>query len=531
LIEELIAKLTELTDFRKARYRWLMMQGAPDSGQTTLTGHLVRQPEVQAYFRHSILWLTAAGATPRVWGSQLKYGWQGFLTRLAPEQRTDRDLGVAALPPDFLNLSPEDIFWYWLGRTETVALLIMDSDLPPKLMGQLLQRAGAQIRFLVLPPALPGLKEMALRYVSENETEGIEIPPLTGREAYTLAQTIAPEIMTEAEASWFTPVLEQVNTPAALQLVASEARQLGWATINRWLWHDRLPSVLRSQVSNIWQEFWPQLTVDEQNQLTILAYISDHPGTFGTKYAAIAGQLDEKTAGEQLKYLYQRGWLEQVDEQNRGVPVRLQALLGEPRYRLPRPAWEFIRSQPRPWTDYKLANRRLQWAGQLTQQLQQLYAMPWYLTPWVSLRLAWAWLNGTPDLYGALALFWQERGYKPPGEIEALSGNKSQITFVISAYLILMGIASAIMVAVGKYNLLGESASEGNSIMLFSVIIVGLLLAGFALIPIGLRALIWQSQLLVEYQGDQVDPRLAWLKPYVTSPPPGEADVVEEQES
>ncbi len=282
----LLAALTELAGYRRARWRAVILYGLAGSGKTALARALAEAPQFRRAFREGVLWVN--GRRPPA----------------AEAARLCLALGLPPLPGE----RPVETWQRWAGEPGRRFLLVIDDAADGAAVQPLVAQLGPQVVALITTQQGLAVRAEVERWLPADQVLELAVSGLTPAEDRQLVEAVADQPLTTADWDLVQALGELVGWhPEALRLAAIEGRAIGWPGLLGELQAGRLPW---RAVQRLIRRRWARLPADQQAWLDPLCQATA-PGAWFT--AATAAQLwcvAEAVAARRLWLLHYSGWVE-----------------------------------------------------------------------------------------------------------------------------------------------------------------------------------------------------------------------------
>lgn len=414
-------------DYRLPLHQVIVLHGGPGVGKTTTAACLLRDEQLEQFFRDGTLFIPMASQQDReqaLWRACQQAG------LLVDEQATSADLQQA--------------FHQWAKQDARLALLIVDDPQRAEDLAPLLD-IGPQVRILItcqdrrtvaraLEERWEPISEIVLwKAVSGlSESEGLALLKRWQSQDLPAEENRARRYVGEL-LRWH---------PAALRLYAGEARAANWQTVEALVLEGNLHPDDFGELAGWIAKSWERLSPADQEALSDLRRILREASTFGTGLARAVWNQELPQAALRISRLEDRGLIERVTQEPQPWQAMIQqAYGGEERYRLmpllrliniESPDGQAERAQP--------GAGDIKWLQAIERRAKALpigpAQIPWQyrLANLLALPVAWILRRDTGRLEERLMNLWNRQGTHPPAEVW-LAFQKSRWTYLPLGYV------------------------------------------------------------------------------------------------
>lgn len=481
-------------DYRLPLHQVIVLHGGPGVGKTTTAACLLRDEQLEQFFRDGTLFIPLASEQDRaqaLWRACEQAG------LLVDEQATGADLQQA--------------FHQWAKPDARLALLILDDPQRAEDLAPLLD-IGPQVRILItcqdrrtvaraLEERWEPISELVLwQAVSGlSESEGLALLKRWQSQDLPAEENRARRYVGEL-LRWH---------PAALRLYAGEARAANWQTVKALVLEGNLHPDDFGELAGWIAKSWERLSPADQEALSDLRRILREASTFGTGLARAVWNQELPQAALRIGRLENRGLIERVSQEPQPWQAMIQqAYGGEERYRL-MPLLRLIsidsasgqaeRAQP--------GAGDIKWLQAIERRAKALpmgpAQIPWQyrLANLLALPVAWFLRRDTGGLEERLMNLWNRQGTHPPAEVW-LAFQKSRWTYLPLGY-----VTAVCLILVGAWYLV-EAFREAD-VALSIVTLISWVSAGLTLhVTIQRRA--WWLWLLSLHGQETAESKWTW---------------------
>jgi transcriptional regulator with XRE-family HTH domain len=437
LAREVKEALLAPRDYRLPLHQVIVLHGGPGVGKTTTAACLLRDEQLDQFFRDGTLFIPLANEQDR-------------------EQALWRTCQQAELPVDqqATGAALQQAFQHWARQDGRLALLVLDDPRQADDLAPLLD-VGPQVRILVtcqdrrtVARALEERWEPTSELVLWQAVSGLSESEGLALLKRWQSHDLPPE---EDQARRYVGELLRWH-PAALRLYAGEARAANWQTVEALVLEGNLHPDDFGELAGWIAKSWERLSPADQEALSDLRRILREASTFGTGLARAVWNQDLPQAALRIGRLEDRGLIERVSQEPQPWQAMIQqAYGGEERYRL-MPLLRLIniesadgqaeRAQP--------GAGDIKWLRAIERRAKALpmgpAQIPWQyrLANLLALPVAWILRRDTGRLEQRLMNLWNQQGTHPPVEVW-LAFQKSRWTYLPLGYvtavcLILVGV-------------------------------------------------------------------------------------------
>jgi transcriptional regulator with XRE-family HTH domain len=280
---DLVANLTALSGYRRARWRAVILHGMAGIAKTAIARALADDERVTRAFRDGIAWVDGSRDPKEE------------VTRLCLTLNLERAPGERWV----------ECWRRWVGTDQRRLLLIVDDAISAEGLPLLIAGLGPQVVALITTQQGAETKAEVERWLPDDAVMEMAVRGLASTEGRQLVEAVVGRSLNDPEWELIQEVGERAGWhPEALRLAAIEGRDSGWQGMLDDLQANRLPW---SEVSRMLMKQWVRLHVDQQAWSTAMIERKEPGAGFAADEAASCCEVKTATAGRWLWILERCG--------------------------------------------------------------------------------------------------------------------------------------------------------------------------------------------------------------------------------
>jgi len=285
---DLVAVLTTLSGYRRARWRAVILYGMAGIGKTAIALALADDERVTRAFRDGIAWIDGSRDP------------EEEVTRLCLALNLERSPGER----------PIECRHRWVGAAERRLLLIIDDavsadGLPPFIAG-----LGPQVAVLITTQQGAEIRGEVERWLPADAVMEVGVHGLAPIEGRKLVEAVVGRSLNDVEWELAQEIGELVGWhPEALRLAAIEGREIGWQGMLDDLRAGRLPW---SEISRSVMRQWARLHPEQQEWLSALVRDAVPGARLALSEATMRWRVELAVAERRLWTLERGGLVESI---------------------------------------------------------------------------------------------------------------------------------------------------------------------------------------------------------------------------
>lgn len=379
---EVIKQLLHDDSQGKTTPRVIALTGQKGSGKTTLAGMAIQRTIVKKHFERGCVWLKDIGENED-WVQRL--GWQVW--------------------PGEEEIALRDSWQHWLASAGK-KLIVLDEMVVWRFVEEILEKAGPGTRILTTTSDETRMKQKMVSWLRSGEVVLLAVGELSEGDIQNVIADLQNESGKHIDPKLWSFLSREVKHIGLLQKLITLGRFNNWEQVGRVLKDKHLTG--RELETTLLKYLWKGLSKAEKVRLLRLNYGLKAEGTFGGVYSGVVWKTGGQQAQEELAYLSNTVWIEEVVEVGWGKNVKVNAAQPVKRYHFSSGVVEWLQGK-RVGETWALKLESPKWGSLMEQIIYTLSIKNWQ-----------------PDQKPSD--LWLDLGVVPPGKVDlrqiVLAGEK-----------------------------------------------------------------------------------------------------------